>query len=57
MKGLITLLSEKDHEIVIKSLEHYANTYDLEQSEKFQVNILLNWVKLQLAKAKIDSTN
>jgi hypothetical protein len=42
----MTLLSKKDHEIVIEALETLIETKE-ETDDKFQYMNLLNWVKLK----------
>lgn len=52
MVGLNSLITEQDHELVIRALEFYIECNDLEHSEKMEVYTLLNWIKLQLAKSR-----
>ena len=42
----MTLLSKKDHEMVIEALETLIQTKE-ENDDKFQYLNLLNWVKLK----------
>lgn len=42
----MTLLSKKDHEMVIEALETLIQTKE-EKDDKFQYLNLLNWVKLK----------
>jgi hypothetical protein len=42
----MSLLSKKDHEIVIEALETLIETKE-ESDDKFQYMNLLNWVKLK----------
>lgn len=42
----MTLLSKKDHEMVIEALETLIQTKE-ENDDKFQYMNLLNWVKLK----------
>lgn len=42
----MTLLSKKDHEMVIEALEALIQTKE-ENDDKFQYLNLLNWVKLK----------
>lgn len=53
----MSLLSQQDREIVIKALEHYSTKVSDEEYylgtpkySSFQVNVLLNWIKLEYSK-------
>jgi uncharacterized protein YcgL (UPF0745 family) len=54
---IMSLLSQQDREIVIKALEDYSTTiqddeYYLQTPKysSFQINTLLNWIKLEYSK-------
>ena len=44
----MSLISQKDREMVIEALEYYVQTLDEER--KYSYNTLLNWIKLEYSK-------
>jgi hypothetical protein len=48
----MSLISQRDRELVIKSLEFYKDEFGplMNQTEWMEVNALLNWVKLEYSK-------
>lgn len=52
MNQLISLISKRYCELTIKALQFYIESYNLENNEKLEINTLINWLQLQLAKSK-----
>lgn len=48
----MSLISQCDHQVAIKALEHYIQSYDLDSNEKTEALALLNWIRLNLEKYK-----
>jgi hypothetical protein len=48
----MSLISQKDRVLTIKALEHYIAAFKdiMSESERAEVNALLNWIKLEYNK-------
>ena len=48
----MSLISQKDRALTIKALEHYTASFKdiMTESERAEVNALLNWIKLEYNK-------
>ena len=48
----MSLISQQDRTLTIKALEHYVASFKdvMTESERAEVNALLNWVKLEYNK-------
>jgi hypothetical protein len=44
----MSLISQKDREMVIEALEHYVE--NLDEEKKYTFNTLLNWIRLEYFK-------
>ena len=48
----MSLISQQDRSLAIKALVHYAASFEdiMSESERAEVNALLNWIKLEKTK-------
>ena len=48
----MSLISQKDRELAIKAINYYNDNFSeyMLESERMEVNALLNWIKLEYSK-------
>ena len=45
----MSLISQRDREVAVKALEYYSS-FVKDESDKMELNALINWIKLEITK-------
>jgi hypothetical protein len=50
--SIMSLLSKKDHDLVIEALDFYLfnKNFDMTEEKRMEINALMNWVKIKSKK-------
>jgi hypothetical protein len=49
IKLQMSLISQRDREVAVKALEYYSS-FVKDETDKMELNALINWIKLEITK-------